>query len=189
MNIASNAFMLLLVAVWMLYFVAATGNMSHAGVLQRLKGGMNKMKQHIFDFLRRGLIACGFGPMILAFLYLILQHHGVIELLTVNEVCLGIFSLSLLAFVAGGLNILYQIDKLPLMLAILIHGSVLYVCYLVTYLLNAWIEWSLTPVLVFSAIFIFGYFVIWIIIYSIVKRNANIVNSKLKDKQKLIEEA
>ena len=147
------------------------------------------MRKHIFGFLRRGFIACGFGPIFLAILYQILAHHGVIESLTVNDVCIGIFSLSFLAFMAGGINVVYQIDRLPLMLAILIHGSVLYICYLITYLLNAWIEWSLTPVLVFSAIFIFGYLVIWVIIHSIVKRNTNMVNSKLKDKQRKNEEA
>ena len=30
------------------------------------------MRKFILDFLRRGLIACGFGPMVLAILYLIL---------------------------------------------------------------------------------------------------------------------
>ena len=57
------------------------------------------MKHFITGFLRRGLIACGFGPIVLAILYLALQHHGAIEVLTVNQVCLGIFSLSALAFI------------------------------------------------------------------------------------------
>ena len=102
------------------------------------------------EFLRRGAAASGLGPIVLAVLYLILQHRGVMQTLTVTEVCLGIFSLSALAFVAGGMNVLYQIERLPLMLAILIHGAVLYISYLATYLINGWLDWGTIPILVFS---------------------------------------
>ena len=141
------------------------------------------MRKHVLEFIRRGLIACGFGPIVLAVFYLILQHQGAIEILTVNQVCLGIFSLSGLAFTAGGMNAIYQIERLPLMVAILIHGSVLYVSYLVAYLLNSWLEWGVVPILVFSCIFIVGFFVIWAIIYSIIKRNTDRINEILKQKQ------
>lgn len=137
------------------------------------------MKKIILDFIRRGLTVCGFGPLVLAILYLILKHTEAIETLTVDQVCLGIFSLSALAFIAGGLNILYQIERLPLMVAILIHGSVLYASYLVTYLLNDWLDLGIIPILVFSGIFIFGYLAIWIVIYSIIKRNTEKINALL----------
>ena len=119
------------------------------------------MKNKMQEFIRRGLIACGFGPIVLAILYLILQRQGVIETLTVNEVCTGILSLSVLAFVAGGMNVIYQIERLPLMMAVLIHGLVLYCGYLATYLLNGWLVWGTAPIFVFSLIFVLGYVVIW----------------------------
>ena len=56
------------------------------------------MKKYIQEFCRRGLVACGSGPLVLAVLYLILQNQGVVEILTVNQVCLGIFSLTFLDF-------------------------------------------------------------------------------------------
>ena len=146
------------------------------------------MKKFALDFLRRGLIACGFGPIILALLYLILQQTAAVESLTVNRVCMGIFSLSALAFVAGGMNAIYQIERLPLMVAILIHGGVLYISYLGTYLLNGWLEWGRIPILVFSAIFIVGYLAIWAIIYSVIKRNTKKLNKKLKQKQQIAED-
>ena len=90
------------------------------------------MKKYILEFMRRGLAACGLGPIVLAILYLIMGRTGALELLRVDQVCIGIFSLSALAFIAGGMNVLYQIERLPLMVAILIHGSVLYVSYLAT---------------------------------------------------------
>ena len=143
------------------------------------------MKKYILEFVRRGLIASGFGPIVLTILYLILQREGVIDTLTVNEVCLGIFSLFTLAFIAGGMNVVYQIERFPLMGAILIHGVVLYISYLGTYLLNNWLELGATPILAFSGIFIVGYVVIWVIIYSIIKKRTERLNVILKQKQKI----
>ena len=141
------------------------------------------MKRNVFEFVRRGLVACGFGPLVLAALYLLLQRQGVLHTLTVNEVCLGIVSLSVLAFIAGGMNVIYQVERLPLMVAILIHGCVLYVSYLATYLLNGWLAWGKFPVLVFSGIFAGGYLLIWVIIYAVIKRNTEKVNAVLRRKQ------
>ena len=141
------------------------------------------MKKDALEFLRRGVMSCGVGPIILAVLYLILHHNGVVENVSVKELCVGIFSLSALAFVAGGINALYQLERLPLMAAILIHGSVLYVSYLVTYLVNGWLEWGRVPVLVFTGIFVVGYLVIWAVIYFVIKRKTKNLNKMLKEKQ------
>ena len=141
------------------------------------------MKTNIMEFLRRGFTACGLGPMILALLYWIMYQRGVLQTLTVHEVCTGILSLSVLAFIAGGMNIVYQIERLPLMTAILIHGCVLYGSYLLTYLVNGWLERSILPILVFSAIFVMGYLVIWAIIYAIIRKKTRQLNESLKKKQ------
>ena len=138
------------------------------------------MKKFILDFLRRGFIACGLGPIVLAIPYLILQQTAAVEMLTVKEVCIGIFSLTALAFIAGGMNAIYQIEQFPLMIAILLHGTILYISYLVTYLLNDWLEWGAESIIVFSAIFVIGYLVIWAVIYSIIKRNTAMLNEGLK---------
>ena len=141
------------------------------------------MRKCVLEFLRRGFAACGMGPIILAILYLILQQTAAVETLTVNQVCVGIFSITALAFVAGGMNAIYQIERLPLMLAILIHGSVLYISYLGTYLLNDWLDSGIIPIVVFSVIFVVGYIVIWAIIYSITKNRTERLNEALKQKQ------
>ena len=141
------------------------------------------MKKYILEFLRRGVTACGFGPMILAVLYLVLHRQGIVQVLTVREVCLGIFTLSALAFVAGGINMIYGIERLPLMLAILIHGGVLYASYLVTYLVNGWLDQGAVPILAFSGIFVVGYLGIWAIIYIVTRKNATKLNEKLQQKQ------
>ncbi len=141
------------------------------------------MKNSILGFIRRGLVACGIGPIVLAVVYLIVGNVTGIETLSVKEVCVGIFSLAALAFIAGGMNFLYHIERLPLTLAILIHGGVLYLCYLATYLINGWLRWDTVHLLVFSGIFVLGYIVIWLTIYSLVKKSTEDINEKLRKKR------
>lgn len=146
------------------------------------------MKKTVLEFMRRGSIACGVGPLVLAVCYLVIRRQAGVDTLTVDQVCIGIVSLSALAFVAGGMNVVYQIERMPLMVAVLIHGVVLYISYLVTYLLNDWLEWGTAPILVFSAIFVLGYLAIWAVIYSVIKRKTEQLNQILKKKQQTGEE-
>ena len=141
------------------------------------------MKKFVLEFVRRGFIATGLGPIVLAIVYLILKQSAAIDALTVNQVCIGIYSLSALALIAGGMNAIYQVERLPLLTAILIHGGVLYIGYLGTYLLNDWLDFGVIPIIVFTAIFVAGYIVIWAIIYSIIRRNTAKLNEMLKKKQ------
>lgn len=65
-------------------------------------------------FILRGLIAAGFGPLILAIVYYCLHQAGIITNLSVNEVAWGIFSTFLLAFVQGGAGAVFTIEKLSM---------------------------------------------------------------------------
>ena len=141
------------------------------------------MKRFSLEFIRRGCIASGIGPIVFAVLYLILQHNLGIEALSINKMCIGIFSLTALAFIAGGMNAIYQIERLPLMVAVLIHGAVLYFSYLCAYLLNGWLAGGMIPILVFSVIFVVGYFAIWAVIHSIIKKSTKRINQVLLEKQ------
>lgn len=145
------------------------------------------MKKFVPEFIRRGMIAAGIGPIVLAVLYLVMKYRAGIDTLSVYEAVTGIFSLTALAFIAGGMNVIYQIEKLPLMAAILIHGSVLYASYLITYLVNDWLESGAVPILVFTGIFIVGYFLIWAVIYFIMKKRTARLNELLKRKNEDIE--
>ena len=141
------------------------------------------MKKIVSDFVLKGMMACGIGPIVLAVLYLILHKTLGIDSLSVKQVCTGIISLAALAFIAGGMNVIYQIERLPLAMAIFIHGLVLYLSYLVTYLLNDWLARGLTPLLIFTGIFAGGYLLIWACIYAITRTKTEKLNEKLRQKQ------
>ena len=138
------------------------------------------MKKFLKEFLFRGLICAGGGPLLLAIIYGILGATGAVEALSPREVCLGILTIMLLAFTAAGMTAIYQMEQLPLPIMILLHGGALYVVYLLTYLINGWLQQSATAIVVFSGIFVVGYAVIWLIIYLVEKAKAEKLNQLLK---------
>lgn len=137
------------------------------------------MKQFWKEFLLRGLICAAGGPLVLAVIYGILGATGVVETFTPREVCMGIVSITLLAFLAAGTTAIYQLEQLPLATMILLHGGALYLGYLLTYLLNGWLQKSPVPILIFTGIFLVGYALIWLIIYVIIKVNTEKLNKML----------
>ena len=111
------------------------------------------MKKYVKEFLLRGLTACAGGPVVLAIIYGILGACGAVETVATLEVCKGILTITLMAFLAAGVTVVYQIEELPLFPAILIHGIVLYLDYLLIYLVNGWIAKGSAPLAVFTLVF------------------------------------
>ena len=140
------------------------------------------MKKFWKEFLLRGLICAGGGPLGVAIIYGILGATGSVETLAPGEVCMEIITIMLLAFIAAGMTAIYQMEQLPLPTMILLHGGALYSAYILTYLINGWLANQLMPILVFTGIFIVGYALIWLIIYCIEKKKTAKLNKLLSEK-------
>ena len=93
---------------------------------------------------------------------------------------MGILTITLLAFIAAGMTAVYQMEQLPLSMMILLHGGALYIAYILTYLVNGWLQNDIVPILVFTGIFIAGYALIWLIIYRVEKAKAEKLNKLLR---------
>ena len=132
------------------------------------------MKVFIKEFLKRGFVSAWGGPFVLAIIYFIVGKIENIENIPINEVSLGIISIMIMAFTAGGITAIYQSEKLPIASSILIHAAVLYLDYLIMYLLNDWIPRS--EIGIFTAIFAVGFALIWFIVYLCTKYKANKIN-------------
>lgn len=139
------------------------------------------MKQFWKEFFLRGLICAAGGPVVLAIIYGILGATGQVATLSSTEVCLAILTIALLAFIAAGMTAIYQMEQLPLPMMILLHGGGLYIAYILTYLINGWLLNQLKPILIFTAIFLAGYALIWAVIYTIEKRKAKKINRLLQN--------
>lgn len=137
------------------------------------------MKKFMLDFTIRGLVAAAGGPVVLAIIYGILGVTETVTSLTPREVCIGILSITLMAFIAAGITAVYQTEQLPLMSAILIHAGVLYLDYLIMYLLNSWIPRNFTAIGIFTGIFTIGFGLIWVCIYLFTRSKTERLNRKL----------
>ena len=136
------------------------------------------MKKHVKNFCKRGLIAAWGGPVIMAIVWLCLKSAGVVETLTVDQAVLGIISTTVMAFIAAGISIVYQIETLPKSMAALIQMAVLYIDYMGIYLLNGWLP--VERIGTFTLIFIAAFAVIWLIIYLSIRMKVNRINQKMQ---------
>lgn len=138
------------------------------------------MKKYIFEFIRRGLMAAFGGPVILAIVYAILGMTGAVTSLSPGEVATGVLTVTLMAFIAAGITVVYTVESLPLPTAILTHAAVLYADYLVMYLCNDWIPRNAAAISIFSVIFFGGFALIWGIIYLCIRSNTAAINKKMR---------
>ena len=135
------------------------------------------MKYFWKEFFKRGSSMAFVGPVIMAIVYLCIDSA---ELLAANEVSLGIITSTIMAFIAAGITAIYTVEKLPVIKAVLLHGIVLYADYLALYLINDWMEQSLTTIAVFTGIFVVGYALIWGFIYFMTRKRTEKINQQLK---------
>ena len=137
------------------------------------------MRKYVVEFLKRGMSFCFGGPLVLAIVYGILGLVGAVESFTVGEVVTGIFSSTLLAFIAAGITVIYTIDKISTFTSALIHGAVLYLDYILLYLFNGWLQSSLKPIIIFTICFVLGYLIIWAIVFVVTRKCTKKLNESL----------
>lgn len=131
-------------------------------------------KNYIWEFCKRGMMFAWGGPAITAIVWYTIWRSGAEISLSVPEAVLGIFSTTILAFVAAGVTIVHQMEALPKGIAALIQGSVLFVDYLAVYLINGWIPAD--RIWIFAVIFVAIFVLIWGIVYLSVRAKVNKMN-------------
>lgn len=135
--------------------------------------------KYIKEFFLRGLMFGGFGPIVLGIVYFILSKNLAEFSLSGNEVCLGIISVYILAFLQAGATVFNQIEHWSVPKSLLCHFATLYLAYTICYLINTWIPFKAEILLIFTAIFVIVYFAIWITVYLSVKKSAEKFNKNL----------
>ena len=135
------------------------------------------MKKYVKQFCIRGLMWAWGGPVIMAIVWMAMHGAGAISGLTVDQAVLGILTMTVMAFIAAGISVVYQIETLPKAFAALIQASVLYIDYLGFYLINGWIP--VDKIWMFTLIFVGCFTVIWFIIYITVKLKVDKMNKTI----------
>ena len=140
------------------------------------------MKKYAVEFLKRGLMFSGFGPVIAGVVFLILDFTVTGFSLSGGEVLIAIVSTYLLAFIQAGASIFNQIEEWPLTKSLLFHMGSIYLAYVLCYLANFWIPFDAVVILIFTAVFAVTYLVIWLSVYFAVKATGNKLNQSLDEK-------
>ena len=135
------------------------------------------MKKMMKEFIFRGLIAAGFGPIVYGIVIFIIETCGVNAMQDGSMILKAILSTYMMAFICAGASVIWQNERLGLGYSALIHGTVIYISYLITYLLNGWLDHN--KIGQFSIIFISGYIIIWLIIFITEKLKAKKLNQQL----------
>lgn len=132
------------------------------------------MNKYVKEFLHRGLIFGGFGPIILGIICAVggLSQAG-------SQLLVSIVSIYLLAFVQAGVSVFNQIEDWSIPKSMLCHFAVLYAAYVGCYLLNSWIPFDWRVVALFTAIFVVVYLVVWLVVYTCVKLTSKKLNAKI----------
>ena len=138
------------------------------------------MNKYVKEYLTRGLMFGGFGPIIAGIVLWILHLTKVELSLTGSNVFLAILSTYILAFVHAGSSVFNQIEEWSVAKSTGIHFLSLYIVYIACYLLNSWLPFAWEVIAIFTGIFIVVYFVIWLTVYLILKNTSNGLNKAIK---------
>ena len=137
------------------------------------------MRRYVIDFLKRGLIFGGFGPVVMGIVYLILSYTIEGFTLTGSEVCLAIISTYLLAFVQAGASVFNCIEHWPLARSLGTHFLTLFAVYSICYVVNTWIPFEPLVLLIFAASFTLTYAIICLAVYLAIRATSKRMNSRV----------
>ena len=133
------------------------------------------------EFMLRGLVFAGFGPVVLGIVYFILSVTLDNFSLNGKEVFLGIISTYLLVFIHAGTSAFHQIEEWSTPKSALCQLGLLYVSYTICYLINSWIPKNLTVILIYTAVFIVGYLAIWLSVLISIKLLSKKINKTIEN--------
>ncbi len=137
------------------------------------------MNEYLKNFLHRGLIFGGFGPIVAGIVFGILNIFIEDLGLSGGDILLAIVSTYLLAFIQAGATVFNQIEHWPITKSLLCHFTLLFAAYSACYMINSWIPFEPMVILIFCLIFIVTYFIVWFTVFFAIKYYTRRLNKKL----------
>lgn len=137
------------------------------------------MNRYVKEFMHRGMLFGGFGPIIVSIVLVIVESVDSSFSINAMQILLAVVSSYLLAFIQAGASVFEQIEHWSTVKSVFFHFLSLYVAYVGCYLLNSWIPFEKTVVLIFTGIFTVGFFAIWGIVFVSVKLAEKKLNKAL----------
>lgn len=137
------------------------------------------MNIYLKEFLKRGFMFSGLGPVTAAIVFFIISLFEINFQLSATQLLIAIISTYFLAFIQAGASVFNQIEHFSVPKALACHFSTLYAAYLICYLINSWIPFNITVIIIFSLIFIVTFFIIWTTVFITVRHLSRKLNKNL----------
>ncbi len=137
------------------------------------------MNKYLKSYLQRGITFGGFGPIVMAIVLLIIELSGVNITMNAFDVFIAVISTYVLAFVQAGASVFNQIEHWSIPKSIFFHFLSIYLAYSGCYLINSWIPFDINVILIFTAIFVVSYLIIWVTVYCITRNLGKKLTQKL----------
>lgn len=136
--------------------------------------------KYVKEYLHRGLMFSGFGPIIAGIVLFILSFTIEDFSLSGVEVFLAIISTYFLAFVQAGASVFNQIEHWSIGKSLFFHFASIYLAYSICYVANSWIPFEPMVLLIFTAVFVVAYLAIWLTVYFIVRATGKKLTKNLR---------
>lgn len=138
------------------------------------------MNKYVKEFFIRGLMFSGLGPLVFGIVLMILGFCNVELNVEGWQIFLGILSTLLLAFIQAGATVFEQIEEWSNLKSLFWHLLSIYLAYTTAYLVNSWIPLKWQVILIFSALVIVTFLIIWLICYLVGKKTKRKLDSLIK---------
>lgn len=138
------------------------------------------MNRYVKEYLHRGLIFGGFGPIIAGIVILILDKTGTYTSVSGSDMFLAIVSTYICAFVHAGSSVFPSIEHWSKIKAMFWQFTSIYVVYLSVYQINGWMPLKASVIAIFTVCFLGGFLIIWAIVLASVNAATKRMNEKLE---------
>ncbi len=138
------------------------------------------MNIYVKEFIKRGLMFSGLGPVTAALIIFIISLFEEISALSGMQILIMVASTYILAFVQAGATVFNQIEHWALPKSLACHFASLYAVYVLCYLVNTWIPFSVNVILTFTVIFAVSFFAVWTIVFLSVRHLSKKLNKNLR---------
>ena len=143
------------------------------------KGWDYNMNYYVKEFLKRGLMFSGLGPIVAGIVYLCIENSGTEVNLSGSTMLLAIVTTYIIAFIHAGSSVFNIVESWSRVKGLLFQLISIYVVYTVGYLLNSWLPLKIEVIIIYTVIFVLAFLTVWLAIFFITKSVTKKLNDKL----------
>ena len=145
------------------------------------KGWDYNMNKYVKEFLHRGLMFSGLGPIVAGIVYLCIETSGTELNLSGSTMLLAIITTYIIAFVHAGSSVFNIVESWSRVKGLFFQLISIYVVYTAGYLLNSWLPLKIEVIIIYTVIFVLAFLTIWLTIFFITKSVTKKLNDKLNN--------